>query len=86
MRVSLYLFVILTISCTKVEEVFVDGNTHPIDPTIENMIIENYVNKLYISTIGRELQIKHFTRMDLAKKVVAKMMNGDQTSQKYPLT
>lgn len=31
-----------------------DGNTHPIDPTIENMIIENYVNKLYISTIGRE--------------------------------
>jgi len=54
MRVSLYLFVILTISCTKVEEVIVDGNTHPIDPTIENMIIENYVNKLYISTIGRE--------------------------------
>ena len=55
MRVSLYLFVILTIfSCTKVEEVIVDGNTHPIDPTIENMIIGNYVNKLYISTIGRE--------------------------------
>jgi hypothetical protein len=37
-----------------VEEVIVDGNTHPIDPTIENMIIGNYVNKLYISTIGRE--------------------------------
>ena len=31
-----------------------DGYTHPIDSTIENMIIENYVNKLYISTIGRE--------------------------------
>tara|TARA_B100000767_G_scaffold272201_1_gene299388 strand:+ start:167 stop:970 length:804 start_codon:yes stop_codon:yes gene_type:complete len=37
-----------------VEEVIVDGYTHPIDSTIENMIIENYVNKLYISTIGRE--------------------------------
>jgi hypothetical protein len=60
MRVSLYLFVILTISCTKVEEVIVDGNTHPIDPTIENMIIENYVNKLYISTIGREPTIIEF--------------------------
>ena len=54
MRVSLCFFVILTISCTKVEEVIVDGYTHPIDSTIENMIIENYVNKLYISTIGRE--------------------------------
>ena len=31
-----------------------DGNTHPNDPTIENTVIENYVNKLYISTIGRE--------------------------------
>ena len=27
-------------------------STHPIDPTIENTVIENYVNKLYISTIG----------------------------------
>ncbi|MDB0027306.1 hypothetical protein N9D80_01965 [Flavobacteriales bacterium] len=54
MRFSLCFFVILTISCTKVEEVIVDGYTHPIDSTIENMIIENYVNKLYISTIGRE--------------------------------
>ena len=55
MRVSLYLFLILTIfSCTKAEQVIVGGNTHPIDPTIENTVIENYVNKLYISTIGRE--------------------------------
>ena len=55
MRIPLYLFLILTIvSCTKVEQVIVDGNTHPIDPTIENTVIENYVNKLYISTIGRE--------------------------------
>ena len=55
MRASFYLLAILTIfSCTKVEQVIVDGNTHPIDPTIENTVIENYVNKLYISTIGRE--------------------------------
>lgn len=55
MRNLLFLFFILIISsCTKFEDVIVDGNTHPNDPTIENTVIENYVNKLYISTIGRE--------------------------------
>jgi hypothetical protein len=55
MKRVLLLFAILTIfSCTKVEQVIVDGNTHPTDPTIENTVLENYVNKLYISTIGRE--------------------------------
>ena len=55
MRNLLFLFFILIISsCTKIEDVIVDRNTHPNDPTIENTVIENYVNKLYISTIGRE--------------------------------
>ena len=55
MRILLFLFFILIISsCTKIEDVIVGGNTHPTDPTIENTVIENYVNKLYISTIGRE--------------------------------
>ena len=61
MRRALLLLTILTIfSCTKVEQVIVDGNTHPNDPTIENTVIENYVNKLYISTIGREPTIAEF--------------------------
>ena len=55
MRILLFLFFLLIISsCTKIEDVIVDRNTHPNDPTIENTVIENYVNKLYISTIGRE--------------------------------
>ncbi|MBT3621370.1 MAG: hypothetical protein HN535_01265 [Flavobacteriales bacterium] len=49
----LFSFLIIT-SCTKIEDVLVGGNTHPTDLTIENTVIENYVNKLYISTIGRE--------------------------------
>ena len=54
-RGALLLFLILTIfSCAKVDQIIVDGNTHPTDLTIENTLIENYVNKLYISTIGRE--------------------------------
>jgi hypothetical protein len=51
---NLLFFVLIISSCTKIEDVIVGGNTHPTDPTIENTVIENYVNKLYISTIGRE--------------------------------
>ena len=52
---TLLLFVILTIfSCAKVDQIIDGGNTHPTDLTIENTLIENYVNKLYISIIGRE--------------------------------
>ena len=55
MKKLLFLFSVLIISsCTKIDDVIVDGNTHPTDPTIENTVIENYINKLYISTIGRE--------------------------------
>ena len=79
MRVSLYLFVILTISCTKVEEVIVDGNTHPIDPTIENMIIENYVNRLYISTIGREPTTSEFD----SDYGILREYNMSQASREY---
>ena len=41
-------------SCTKVEDVIVGDNTFPPDNTIENTTIETYINKVYISTIGRE--------------------------------
>lgn len=55
MRRLVYLLsVFIFMSCTKVEDVIVDGNIHPPDYTIENSTISNYINKLYISTIGRE--------------------------------
>jgi hypothetical protein len=51
----LVLFSVLIISsCTKIEDVIVGDNTLPPDNTIENTTIETYINKLYISTIGRE--------------------------------
>ena len=49
----IFSFLIIT-SCTKVEDVLIGGNTNPPDFTIENTTIDNYINKLYISTIGRE--------------------------------
>ena len=62
MKKVLFLFSILIIaSCSKVEEVVVNGNIIPPDTTIENTTIENYINKLYISTIGREPTEAEFT-------------------------
>lgn len=41
-------------SCGKDDATVIDGNTPPPDGTIESVIIENYINKLYISMLGRE--------------------------------
>lgn len=41
-------------SCKKDKEILVDGNTAPPDGTISNVIKENYVNKTYISLLGRK--------------------------------
>ncbi|MBK5284169.1 MAG: hypothetical protein JJE25_02110 [Bacteroidia bacterium] len=45
-------------SCKKYEEVVVENNFAPEDQTVDSetrkIIIENYVNKVYISTLGRE--------------------------------
>ena len=61
MRKALFLFAIVIIaSCTKVEDVLVDGNIIPPDNTIENTTIENYINNLYIRTIGREPTTSEF--------------------------
>jgi len=55
MKKLLFLFSVLVISsCTKIEDVIVEDNTLPPDNTIENTTIESYINKLYISVIGRE--------------------------------
>ena len=62
MRNLLFLFSILIISsCTKIDDVIVNDNILPPDYTIENTTIDNYINKLYISTIGREPTESEFT-------------------------
>lgn len=52
----LYLIIglLLLFSCGKEDAIVIDGNTPPPDRTIETVIVENYVNKLYISMLGRE--------------------------------
>lgn len=41
-------------SCTKHEEVFIPDNVPPPDSTVSSVVIETYVNKAYISVLGRK--------------------------------
>ncbi len=60
MRTNIYysLFIVLFFlsSCTKTEEVLIDGNMAPPDGTVENELIISYVSRVYISTLGREAE------------------------------
>lgn len=47
-------FLILISSCKKDKEIFIGNNTIPPDGTISNVVKENYVNKSYISILGRK--------------------------------
>ena len=48
------LFSFLLFSCQKDKQILIDGNTAPPDGTIANVVKENYVNKAYISVLGRK--------------------------------
>jgi len=55
------IFAILMFSaCKKTEQVIIAGNKAPPDPTIENVVKETYVNKLYISLLGRKADSLEF--------------------------
>ena len=41
-------------SCTKHEEVLIPGNVPPPDSTLSSIVIDTYVNKAYISVLGRK--------------------------------
>ena len=47
-------FILVVASCTKQEEEVVPNNVAPPDSTISNLAIESYINKVYISVLGRE--------------------------------
>lgn len=53
-------FLLSIIGCKKTEEVTIPGNIAPPDPTIETVVKENYVHKLYISLLGRKATDQEF--------------------------
>lgn len=42
------------IGCQKSDEVVISGNTPPPDSTLERVVLENYVTRAYIRSLGRE--------------------------------
>lgn len=59
-RLLLISIIIGIFSCTKQEDLLISGNTAPPDFTIENVLVEGYINKLYISVLGREATQSEF--------------------------
>jgi hypothetical protein len=50
----LVLMLAILSSCTKQEEVLIPGNIPPPDSTLSSIVIDTYVNKAYISLLGRK--------------------------------
>lgn len=41
-------------ACKREEEVLIDGNIAPPDRTVEDIVVENYITRVYISLLGRK--------------------------------
>lgn len=50
----IWITLILIVSACGKDPIIIDGNTPPPDGTVETAIVDNYINKLYISMLGRE--------------------------------
>jgi hypothetical protein len=74
MRNSLYLFALaLVFSCSKEPTELIPNNVAPPDYTVDRVIKENYINKLYISMLGREPNTDEFNS--------ARDLLGDEVTQ-----
>ena len=74
MRNSLYLFALaLVFSCSKDSTELIPNNVAPPDYTVDRVIKENYINKLYISMLGREPSTNEFNS--------ARNLLGDEVTQ-----
>ena len=60
MRQLLFISILLIMACAKDEPIIVSDNIAPPDQTIDRVIKENYINKLYISLLGREPNTSEF--------------------------
>lgn len=55
------LALLLVMSCSKQKEVLVTDNTAPPDATISQITVESYVNRAYISVLGRKADPTEFS-------------------------
>lgn len=64
MRYIWVLLILIICACGK-DPIIIDGNTPPPDSTVETAIVDNYINKLYISMLGREPSTTEFNNAKL---------------------
>lgn len=86
---TLALFIgLLSLSCNKTEEKIIPDNNPPADTTIPASLRINFINKVYISLIGREPETAEFNAADLTlrnsnfssasrKTIVQEILNQD---------
>jgi hypothetical protein len=86
---SLALFIgLLFLSCNKTEEKIIGDNNPPTDNTIPASLRINFINKIYISLLGREPETIEFNDADLSlqnsnfsiasrKAIVQEILNQD---------
>lgn len=84
---SLILFIS---ACSGQEEVLVPDNTAPPDATISDIVVESYVNRAYISVLGRKADNAEFQQAfdllragNLAESDRATFVNGILGSSEY---
>ena len=79
---------LLFLSCNKTEEKIIGDNNPPADNTIPSSLRINFINKIYISLLGREPETSEFNYADLSlrnsnfsiasrKAIVQEILNQD---------
>ena len=77
MRYIWIAFLLIIGACGK-NPIIIDGNTPPPDSTIETAIVDNYINKLYISMLGREPSNSEFST---AKNILSEAVSMESREQ-----
>ena len=77
MRYIWIAFIFIITACGK-DPIIIGGNTPPPDSTIETAIVDNYINKLYISMLGREPSNSEFSN---AKNILSEAVNMESREQ-----
>ncbi len=78
-KIFIFLLIAITFSaCKKSEIEQVTFNEPPPDETISNVVIENYINRTYILTLGREPDTSEFN----SAKALLTASNMDSTSRR----
>lgn len=82
--------ILVAIACSKDDLVYIDGNEAPPDHTIELITKENYVNKLYISILGRQASDLEFeegltiiNQNNLSKSNRTELVNKIMNEEEY---